>query len=169
MGRRVKIHPHLNNDNLEALYRETKDPIKRSHYQIIWLLSKGHKIREVAEVTGYSQDWIGKLAKRYNQHGPDSLGDKRHDHPGGKTILTQEQQQQLRAALLKPHPSEGLWNSRLVAEWVFEKTGRRVHPQRGWEYLKRLGFSRQKPRPRHEQASGEKQEAFKKSSSWSPS
>lgn len=169
MPRNLEIHPHLSIDNLEALHKEAKDPTKRSHYQIIMLLAKGRSTRDISDITGYSIDWIRKLAHRYNQHGPNSLGDKRHDHPGARPILDEQQQQQLRQALLKAHPTEGLWNSRLVAEWIFEQTGRRVHPQRGWEYLKRLGFSRQKPRPRHEQASSEEQQEFKKSSSWSPS
>jgi transposase len=52
-----------------------------------------------------------------------------------------------------------------VAEWIYEKTGREVRPQLGWDYLKRLGFSLQRPRPRHRKANEEKQEAFKKTSS----
>jgi transposase len=97
------------------------------------------------------------------------LGDKRLQAPGGHFILNETQQQDLYEALLKAHPQEGLWNSRLVAEWIYAKTGRAVHPQRGWAYLKRLGFSLKRPRPRHRQADASEQAEFKKSSSWSPS
>jgi len=42
------------------------------------------------------------------------------------------------------------------------RTGRTIHPQRGWEYLKRLGFSLQVPRPRHHKADPVQQELFKR-------
>jgi hypothetical protein len=37
-----------------------------------------------------------------------------------------------------------------------------VLPQRGWEYLRRLGYTPQVPRPQHAQANPESQDAFKK-------
>jgi transposase len=151
------------------LYREEKERVKRSHYQIVWLLRKGCTSAEVKEVSGYSLPWIRAIAKRYNQEGPSGLGDKRLKAPGGHCILNETQQQELYEALLSPHPQEGLWNSRLVAEWIYQKTGRKVHAQRGWEYLKRLGFSLKRPRPRQRQADATEQADFKKSSSWSPS
>src|SRR5689334_19381067 len=47
------------------------------------------------------------------------------------------------------------------------RLGREVRPQRGWDYLKKLGYSAQRPRPRHaEAASPEEQAAYKKS--WPP-
>lgn len=144
-------------------------PGEGSLYQIVWLLAKGHPTREVAELCGYSLDWVRKLARRYNQGGPEALGDKRRDHPGGQFILNEKERQELYQALLTSHPDEGLWNSRLVAEWIYQKTGRKVHPQRGWEYLKRLGFSLQRPRPHHRKADAQEGEAFKKTSCWSPS
>src|SRR5215472_5749145 len=56
----------------------------------------------------------------------------------------------------------GLWTGPKVATWMGEQLGRKVHPQRGWEALKRAGFSRKLPRPRHYQADPTKQEAFKR-------
>ena len=46
----------------------------------------------------------------------------------------------------------------------------KLAPQRGWEALKAIGWSIQKPRPRNPKAAGEaEQEAFKKKSPrWSP-
>jgi hypothetical protein len=42
------------------------------------------------------------------------------------------------------------------------QTGRTIHPQRGWEYLKQLGLSLQVPRPRHHKADPARQELFKR-------
>lgn len=78
-------------------------------------------------------------------------------------MLNREQQAQLVAALEGRAPDEGLWTGSKVARWIEEKTGRaHVHNQRGWDYLVRLGFSAQAPRPRHQGASKAEQEAFKK-------
>ena len=59
----------------------------------------------------------------------------------------------LTAALGEAPPEGGLWTSAKVAAWIAARTGReRVAPQRGWDYLKRTGHSRQAPRPRHARA-----------------
>jgi transposase len=118
------------------------------------------------EVTGYSRDWIQQLSRRYNERGPAALGDKRHENPGGANrALLDEQQREELASLLKGAPSDGgMWNSRKVAQWIEQRTGRRVSPQRGWEYLRRLGNTPKVPRPSHAKADPREQEAFKKSS-----
>jgi transposase len=43
-----------------------------------------------------------------------------------------------------------------------EQIRRQVHPQRGWDYLQRLGLSLQVPRPRHHKADPAQQEVFKR-------
>jgi transposase len=58
----------------------------------------------------------------------------------------------------------GLWTGPKVAEWIEAKTAKRTHPQRGWVYLKGLGYSLKSPRPRHHKADPEEQETFKKTS-----
>jgi hypothetical protein len=93
------------------------------------------------EVTGYSRGWIQELARRYNAHGPEALGDGRHRNPGAKerALLTVEQQEELREALKKPPPDGGMWNSPKVGEWIEAKTGKKLasKKQRGWEYLRK--------------------------------
>ena len=58
MPRRITIHPHLSQEELETRYRGAKDATERTHYQTIWLLAKGKTTAEVAEVTGYGVSWI---------------------------------------------------------------------------------------------------------------
>ena len=52
MPKRITIEPHLSLNELETRYRGAKDPVERSHYQIIWLLATGRPTEEVAAVTG---------------------------------------------------------------------------------------------------------------------
>ena len=150
MPKTIKLEPHLGSEELEDRYRKAKDPVERSHYQILWLISQGKTTTRVMEVTGYSRGWIQQLARRYNADGPRALGDRRHRNPGARdrALLTAEQQQELREALMKPPPDGGMWNSRKVGEWIERRTGRRVvsqKKQRGWEYLKRLRQSPKAP------------------------
>jgi transposase len=165
MPKKIKLHPHLSTEELESRYREAKDPVECSHYQIIWLIAQGKTTTEVMEVTGYGRGWIQQLSRRYNRGGPEALGDRRHRNPGARdrALLNTEQREELCEALKKPPADGGMWNSRKVAEWIEEKTGRKgVRAQRGWEYLKRLDHSLKVPRPRHARVDPHEQEAFKK-------
>lgn len=140
MPKRVTVLPHLSSSELESRYRQAKDPVERTHYQIVWLLTSGKTTQEVAQVTGYSLDWIRKIVRRYNQKGIEGLGDGRHHNPGGEPLLSQAQQMQLSEALQGPAPDGGLWNSRKVAEWISTQINRPVAMQRGWDYLQQMGF-----------------------------
>src|SRR5215210_237197 len=165
MPKKIKLLSHLNTVSLENRYRKAKDPVERSDYQIVWLIALGKTTTEVMEVTGYGRTWIQKLSRRYNEGGPQTLGDRRHYNPGAtdRALLNPHQREELCEALKEPPADGGMWNSRKVAEWIEQKTGRRgVRAQRGWEYLKRLDRSLKVPRPRHRKADPKEQEAFKK-------
>ncbi len=167
MPKKIKLEAHLRSEVLENRYRKAKDPVLRSHYQIVWLISLGKSTREVMELTGYSRGWIQQLARRYNSDGPEVLGDGRHRNPGAerRALLDASQQRDLAEALEKPPKDGGMWNSRKVGEWIEDKSGKKVSSkrQRGWEYLKKLGNSPKVPRPYHAKANEHEQEAFKKS------
>lgn len=168
MPKTIRLESHLTSEALEDRYRKARDPILRSHYQILWLISEGRTTRQVMEVSGYSRGWIQQLARRYNAFGPEALGDRRHSNPGAKerALLNADQQEELREALLKPPPDGGMWNSRKVGEWIERRSGKalRRKKQSGWEYMKRLGNSSKVPRPHHARADSHEQEAFKKDS-----
>ncbi len=161
MPKYVCIAAHLSVDELENRYRRATDPIERSHFQIIWLLAQGKRVRVVAEVTGYCVNWIRILARRYNQEGPQAIANQRQYNRGAPTLLSKEQQEQLQQVLEQAAPDGSLWTGRKVAFWICEQTGRKIHPQRGWDYLKRAGLTLLIPRPHHHKADKGKQEAFK--------
>ncbi len=165
MARKLVIPVHLPVADLERRYRRARDPVARSHWQIVWLLARGEPPAAVARATGYTENWVREVAKRYREGGPDALGDRRHANPGAAPLLTREQQEELRAALSGPAPDGGLWTCRAVAAWMAARIGRPVGEVRGWEYLRRLGFSPQRPRPREQRANPEAQAAFKRGAS----
>jgi transposase len=163
--RQLSIPPHLRLDELEQRYRRAEDPVARSQWQIVWLLSGGMPTAAVARVTGYSVNWVREIAKRYREEGPVGVGDRRHGNPGAKPLLDAVQQERLRAALTGPAPDGGLWTCRSVALWMSAVLGRPVSAQRGWEWLRRLGFTPQRPRPQETRADPAAQAAFKKGDS----
>jgi transposase len=165
MPKRLHLQEHLSTQELGERYSEAHDPVLRSHYQILWLLASGKLTREVVEATGYSAEWIREVCRRYNEHGAEGVGDRRHRNPGASPLLSEREQRELSEALREPPAGGGMWNSRKVAEWIENKSGRRrVRAQRGWEYLRKLGHTPQVPRPSNAEADSSEQEAFKKSS-----
>ena len=166
MPKRLELSPHASTEELERLYRKANDPVERSHRQIVWLLGEGKTTREVCEVTGYSPGWVRRIARRYNERGIEGLGDRRHDNPGARerALLDEAGQEELREELLSgPPPGGGMWSGPKVARWIEERNGlEKVHVQRGFEYLRRVGMSPQVPRPANARADPEAREAFKK-------
>ena len=86
MPKRLELSPHASTEELEHRYRKAKDPVERSHRQIVWLLSEGRTTEEVCEVTGYSPTdprdayalrlavTLGRLFDRSRQEEPTPTG-----------------------------------------------------------------------------------------------
>ena len=160
----ARVAGHLSVEDLEAGFRSARDPTAMRHFQVIWLLARGHTIADVAAVTSFVPRWIEQLLARYNAKGPEALGDLRRRNGGVPSVLRPALLERLRARLEAPPPDGGLWSSRKVAAWMAGELGlAEVLPQRGWEALKAIDWSVQKPRPRHPgAATPEEREAFKK-------
>src|SRR3954471_17379368 len=158
------VADHLSVSALEQQYRSCTDVTAARHLQTIWLLAKGHGIAEVAATVSYAQRWVERLLARYNAQGPQALGDLRRRNGTSPSVLRPDLLDKLKARLREPPPDGGLWTSPKVAAWMAGGHGlAAVLPQRGWEALKAINGSVQKPRPRHPAAATpEEREAFKK-------
>ena len=66
---------------LEGLYRKASDPVLRTHLLMVWRMSLGDSMREVARMVGYSEKWVREIARRYESEGLQGLGDRRHAKP----------------------------------------------------------------------------------------
>src|SRR3954469_23199811 len=109
---------HLSPAELGQRYRAARSPVERSHLQIVWLLSRGRGEREVARVTGYGRRWVGEVARRYGEGGPDGLGDRRRGDAGARPLLGAEDEAAPRAALAGPPSDGGLGTGAKVAAWT---------------------------------------------------
>ena len=157
----MTLAPHLSVEELQQRYRAAVDPVARSQWQMLWLLAEGRPTAEVARVTGYTVRWVQEIARRYRA-GPAAIGDQRHTNPGAAPLLDPARQEQLRQALAGPAPDGGIWTCRSVARWMSAVLGRSISGQRGWEWMRRLGFTPQRPRPRDTRADLDAQTVFKK-------
>lgn len=162
MAARVKVSPDQE-EMLRERYRAETDGQQRTYWQTLWLSSKGRTSGQIADVTGFTPAWIRRLIHRFNAEGVHAIRDRRDTNTGQQPLLNEEQLAALEHALEnEAPPNGGLWNSRRVAEWMSQRLNREVCEQRGWEYLRKLGYSPQHPRPDHDKGDPEAREAFKK-------
>ena len=162
----ARIVEHVSVAELKQRYRGSSDATEQRHFHVIWLLARGRTVGWVAEALSLAPRWVEQLAERYNALGPQALGDRRRGNGRAPSLLTAELLAALAERVEQPPDDGGLWSGPKVARWIAAWHGRaRVHSQRGWEALVKIGWSIQVPRPRHPRAATpEEAEAFKKNS-----
>jgi transposase len=108
---------------------------------------------------------VRALIKRYNEGGAGALGDQRVHNGTKPTILTPEALVALQERIKTPPDDGGLWTGPKIAGWLARFHGvRSVHDQRGWDALIAIGYSIQRPRPRHPDAATDADRAALKKS-----
>lgn len=166
MARKLTLISHYPVDELKQRYRNAKDPVESRRWHLIWLVSSDNSLTTAAAVVGMNYDYALEVVKSYNAQGGQGLRNRRKDKRGGprgsRGLLKGEQLDQLRKRLQSPPPDGGLWSGPKVARVLSEMLGRKVWPQRGWDYLRRLGYSPQRPRPKHLKGDEQEQATFKK-------
>jgi transposase len=162
----LELVGHLSSKELKERYRKCQGAKEARRWQALWLISEGATTLEAAKAVGFASSWVRRFVGRYNESGPSAIIDGHKEKPGGgKYRLSEAQQRQLLKALEKAPPDGGLWSGPKVAAWIESKTGKKAHPQLGWQYLRRLGKTAQTPRRRHTNSASEpERKAYKKSS-----
>ena len=124
------------------------------------LLKKGMKRKEVAEVLGVRPNTITEWSKRYRQNGAKGFGEnKRGVSSEDKKLLTQDQEQQIQNLITDTMPDQlkldfALWTRKAVKEVVEQEFGIKLGLTTMGDYLRKWGFTPQKPKKRaYEQCS----------------
>jgi len=167
MPRKLQLERHHQPAELKERYRSTSEPVEARRWHLIWLVSTSYTLTDAAAAVGLNYDYAREVVKSYNAKSAAGLRNRRSDRRPNccRSMLTLEQQGQLKERLKKPPEDGGLWNGPKVARVIAEMTGRKkVWPQRGWDDLKRVDYSHQVPRPQHVKGDPEAQQAFKKNS-----
>src|SRR3712207_4794358 len=103
---------------------------------------------------------LEELAARYHAIGPEALGDQRRRNGRTAALLTEAVLSALAERVQAPPAEGGVWSGPKVAAWIARHLGlAQGHPQRGWEALRRIGWSIQAPRPRHARAAAAAEQA----------
>jgi transposase len=158
---RLHVLPHLTPDELAERFRGCRDGRARARWQALWLLTRPPAplaAAQAAALVGLTADAVRKLVHRYNAGGPAAVA----RNPGGRgraPRLAAAQQDQLKAELLGRAPDGGLWTGPKLARRIAALTGQPMHPATGWEWLRKLGFTPQRPRPHNTQAATPQQQA----------
>jgi transposase len=156
----ARIVGHLSVAGLEARYRAAPDVTEARRFQAIWLLAQGRTVLEVSEVLAFVPRWVTRLAARYNASGPGALGDRRRRNGRMASLLTEDVLAALAKRVRTPPEDGGAWSGPKAGAWMARHLGlAAARPQRGWEALKRIGWSIQAPRPRHARAATPEQRA----------
>ena len=152
---RLPIAPHLSPAEIARRYRACRDGVEKSHWQILWLLTRSATPpapAEVAAQVGLTPAWVRTILKRWNAEGPTGLADRRHARNGGQPRLSAEQQAALFEALQGRPDDGGLWTGPKVAAFARGRWGVAIRKETGWRWLTGLGYSLQVPRPRNPKA-----------------
>ena len=161
MPRTLPVAPHLSLDELRLLER-TVPAADRVRVLAVRLMAEGRPATEVGPLVGFSPEWVRTLVHRYNAEGSEALGDGRRRNAGRQPLLDAAQQGALRAALGGAAPDGGIWTCRWVAIWMGQVLDREITPQRAWVWMRKLGFTPQRPRPRETRAETATQDAWQK-------
>ena len=165
MPRKLRIVPHLSSTELKERYQTSCDPVESRRWHLLWLVSEHETLTAAAAAIGLGYDYARRIVRIYNSDGVSSVRNRRRDKrpDQSRSLLNAHQLDDLKKRLKSPPADGGVWSGPKVARVMAQMLGREhVWPQRGWDYLKLLGYSCQEPRPEHVKGDAEAKTAFKK-------
>lgn len=164
MPARTEIRSDLYTSNdLKRMARNEKVPRKARRLLAIAHAMDGMTFTAAAEAAGMERQALCDAVKRYNAEGLDGLNDR--PKPGRTPKLTEDQENELKTIVENgPDPeTDGLsaYTCADIVDIIRTKFGVTYHEDHMGRLLRRLGFSRQKPRPFHPEKDEAAQAAFK--------
>ena len=158
--------PPLNTEQLQdlnELYRKTRDPRLRTRAQIILLSAEKQLVaQEIGEIVRLSDQAVRKWLKRYTVEGIEGLKDM--PRAGTPQKVTATYLEQLEAAVRqRPRSMDlpfSLWTLQRLADYMAEETGIRIEAETVRIHLKKLGIVLS--RPQHKVSSPDPEYMVKK-------
>ena len=130
------------------LNAETKYELRK---QVVRLKEKGMRGQEISELVGLGIVQVSRIWQKYLNHGANSLKPKKQGRPtGSNRLLSETQEDEVRKAITDKTPDQfhlpfALWTREGLQMYLNDKYGIRVALRTISEYLKRWGFTAQKP------------------------
>lgn|SRR5574337_1208305 len=145
---RIPTLSQAEHDELEKLYRTTKDPRLRTRAQMVLLCAEqALKVPEIARIVRESEVTVQRWLKRYLAEGTEGLKDA--PRPGRPGQLTETYRTELLAAVRRrPRSLElpfSLWTLQRLVDYLAEKTGLRFTDETVRQTLKKAGIVLSRP------------------------
>jgi transposase len=150
-------------EELETLYTHEKKAKPKIRLLSAIHRKKGASIDEIAAITNQNRRTVHAILHRFQERGVN--GKDAIKQTGRPAFLTLQQRRSLVSQLERgpPQNRSGLWSTKEVQEYIKQQYRVEYTSVHIWELLKALGFTLQRPRPRHhKEASAEEIERFKK-------
>lgn len=154
--------PKISLASLKRLYKLEASPKGRLRLLAAIHRKGGDSLDAIVRKLQLPRRTVHGWLQRFDERGLGGVKDIKQ--PGRPPMLTKTQLKELRKDLIKGPRRGGnvLWTTKKVADHVEKKFRVRYTARHMVRLLHKIGFSIQKPRPRHYKASVEAQEAFKK-------
>lgn len=129
----------------------SQDVQETQRHQIVRLREAGRSNNETAEIVGVSQQHSSTVWQRYKKQGSESLvKGKRGRRHGEQRDLTPEHEAEIKKLLIDKMPNQlklsfALWTREAVKLLIQQRFGYEMPIRTVGEYLKRWGFTPQKP------------------------
>ena len=157
-GRKMNIQWEHDEATLKELYINEQDPHLRIRFHALWLLRRGYRLAQTAEVLGVHIRTVQRWLCWYRQGGIEALRSHRQGGKGRSPYLSSHQ-----ISMLCDRASEdGFFTIHEAVDWVWRHFGVR-YTYWGMRFLfRRLGFIKKVPRPISSKASLQAQQYWKK-------
>ena len=140
--------------------RTRKEAIK---CQSLISLTKGVSVSDVCSVLGITRETLSEWRRRLINEGIQYLD--RTTNQGRKSQLTDSLKRLIKTHVLKSPSASGyrqaMWDGKLVCRLVSDKTGIEISVRTAQYWLKKAGFTRQRPRKKFKKASKKEKQQFK--------
>lgn len=156
--------PKISVDRLKRCYDEESEGWPKIRLLIAIKRKEGQSMDAIAKHLRISRTAVNETLHRFQIRGCSAKDDEKRS--GRPKELTKPQLINLRKRLLRG-PRKGqnqLWTTKMVMDHVEQNYGKKYSARHMRRLLHVLGFSVQKPRPRHYLANVKQQEHFKKTS-----
>jgi len=161
----MNVEPYHTLDQLKTLYRTEMNARLARRIQGVYLARMGRTCPEIMRITGAARRTVQQWVAKYNRGGLDELFDK--PRPGQPTKLPRNREKEF-CRRLDNGPTQddkvSILNGPAVQRILEHEFGKTYSLWGVYDLLHRMGYSCLCPRPRHEQADPQVQEAFKKTS-----
>src|SRR4051795_12541081 len=131
--------------------RESNDVLDALRLRAVHARERGYAVVDIATILGVREETVSRWCSRYERGGEEALPGDRTGRPiGSGRLLDGDQERRIREAIETKTPQElevpsALWTRQAVQELIGRQIGVRSPIRTVGEYLRRWGFTPQKP------------------------